>query len=134
MGGVLRHDTCEHLLLRLDILPDSTSEGRVAYLVGAVSESRKETACQLVLALCAGLQECEALLDSEVDSLVVAKFEMQVTHLLYCAPVAPEERAVLEKEECAGHGEAGSIAGEDEHGPVLHGPEGLVDEGSVEIG
>src|SRR5215208_7455335 len=103
MGGVLRHNTCEHLLLRLDVLPDSTSEGLVAYLVGAVSESRKETACQLVLALCACLQECEAPLDGEVDSLVVAKFEMQVAQLLCCAPVAAEERTVFEEEERACH-------------------------------
>ena len=53
---------------------------------------------QLVLALGAGLQEFEAPPDGEVDSLVVAQFEMQVAPMR-SAPVAAEERAVLEEEE-----------------------------------
>src|SRR5829696_3610669 len=78
VGGVLLHDPFEHLLFRLDVLPDRASEGRVSNFVSAVGERREEASRQLVLALSAGLQECEAPLDGEVDSLVVAKFEMQV--------------------------------------------------------
>src|SRR5829696_2360184 len=113
VGGVLLHDPFQHLLLRLDVLPDSASESRVSDLVSAVSERREEASRQLVLALGAGLQEFEAPLDSEVDSLVVAKFEMQVAHLLCCAPVAAEERSVFEEEERACHGASGSVARED---------------------
>src|SRR5215207_1850106 len=110
VGGVLLHDPFEHLLLRLDVLPYSRPEGRVSDFMSAVSEGREEASRELVLALGAGLQQFEASLDGEVDSLVVAKFEVQVAHLLCCAPVAAEERSVFEEEECACDGATRSVA------------------------
>src|SRR5919112_6781588 len=87
-----------------------------------------------MLALRACLEELETSLDSEVDGLVVAQFEVPVAPPLYGSPVAPEEGAVLEEEERPGRGVAGSIACEDEQSSVSHGPEDLIEERPVEVG
>ena len=57
-----------------------------------IGGDRQVAAGELVLALGAGLDALELVVDGEVDGLVVAELEMQERVVLDGAPVAAEQR------------------------------------------
>src|SRR5215211_1444283 len=132
--GVLRHVPGEQLLLLRDVPSDGVPEGRVSYLVRAVGEGGEEAPRELVLALRAGLEELEAPLDGELDPLVVAELEVQISPRFDGAPVAPVERASLEEKQSArDRTPRRLVAREDEEDAVTHRPEDLGEERAGEV-
>src|SRR5215210_1958272 len=88
----------------------------------------------LVLALGAGLEETKTTLDRELDRLVVAELEVQVSPLFGGAPVASEESPILEEvERPRDRAARGLVAREDEQGAVPHRPEDLLEERPREV-
>src|SRR5918998_1454919 len=133
--GIRRNGLGEDLLLLRDVPLDRAPEPEVANLVGAVGQGREEAAGELVLPLRAGLEELKTPLDGEIDPLVVAHLEVQVSPLLGGAPVAAVERSALEEKECARDRALRQLlAREDEQDAVPHRPEGLEEERLVEVG
>ena len=64
--------------------------------VGGVGRLGQVAALDLVLALRAGLDALQAVLDGEVDGAVVAELEMQERPVAAAAPVAAVQRLVAQ--------------------------------------
>ncbi len=70
--------------------------------MGAVGRHRQVAALDLVLALRAGLDAREPVLDGKVDGAVIADLEMQEREIAEAAPVAAIERVAADEVERAG--------------------------------
>src|SRR5690606_4940999 len=71
---------------------DRRAEARIGDVMRGMRGCRFEAAHQLVLALRARFETCQAPFDAVVDALVVAGLEMQAVQFARRAPVAPEQR------------------------------------------
>src|SRR4029079_1117345 len=100
-GNVLLHlpdvfVLCRMLLLQVAV--DRAPEARIRDPVRRPGLRRLEAARYLVLALRAGLEALQTLLDTVLDSLVIARLEMQAVKLRRGAPVTAVKRAAAAKE------------------------------------
>jgi hypothetical protein len=68
----------------------------MVYLVGRIGDGRQESALKLMFPLRAGFEAFESPLDGEFDSLVIAKFKVQVFLLGEATPIAAEKRLIAE--------------------------------------
>ena len=74
------------------IVGDRPAQPRIGDVMRRIGGHRQVAAGELVLALRAGLDALELVLDREVDGLIVAELEMQERVVLDRAPVAAEQR------------------------------------------
>src|SRR5215210_294834 len=124
----------DHRALISDVLLDGAPEGRMSDVVRAVHDGRQEAARQFVLALSPCLEERHPALDGELYTLVVAKLEVKVTHVLDGAPVATEERIPLVEEKRPCHRTARRfVAADGQHYAVAHSMEHLVEEAPGQV-
>src|SRR5664279_3571765 len=72
----------------------------VANDVQRVSRHRKQATGKLVDSLRAAFEAGEALLDAELDGLVVARFKMESGHEFVGSPVPSPERLAIVESEC----------------------------------
>src|SRR5690606_23755407 len=70
---------------------------RIVEPVPRPGRRRRETPCDLVLALRAGLELLEPFANAVLDALVIARLEMQAMKIGKTPPVAAEERAAASK-------------------------------------
>src|SRR5215813_9256366 len=61
----------------LEVIRDRPSQTGVGDVMGGVGGVRQISACELVLALRAGLDDLQPAFDREVDRLIIADLEMQ---------------------------------------------------------
>src|SRR5688572_12994203 len=73
---------------------DRSVKVRVAKPMARPGRLRDEAACNLVLALRPGLEPFQAFADAVVDTLVIARLEVQAVEVGAAAPVAAIERRV----------------------------------------
>src|SRR5579883_2523095 len=78
--------------LALEIFVDGAAQAGIGDEMRGIGGARLVAAGELVLALRAGLDDLEAMLDGVVDCLVVADLEMQERMMLDRAPVPAEQR------------------------------------------
>src|ERR1700731_1928138 len=95
-------------------------------------EGGLETAADFVLALRSRLEPRHLVLDAELDSLVVARLEMQTVVILSGAPVAAEQ-SICRPEEYRGSDRFPGAHRELHHQRVAHGPRRFAEEGSRQI-
>src|ERR1043165_721906 len=86
-------------MLLLQVAVDRAPEACIRDPVRRPGLRRLEAARHLVLALRARLEAPQTLLDTVLDSLVIARLEMQAVELRRCAPVAAVERVATAKED-----------------------------------
>src|SRR6185369_12685408 len=86
-------------MLLLQVAVDRASETRIRDPVRRPGLRRLKTPRHFVLALRAGLEALQTLLDTVLDSLVIARLEMQAMKLRRGAPVAAIERVAAAKED-----------------------------------
>ena len=82
----------DRLPLALEVLLDGVAELPVGDVVRRPGDGRLETTADFVLALGARLEARDAVLDTELDALVVAGLEMQAVVIRGRSPVAAEQR------------------------------------------
>src|SRR5947209_3705027 len=73
--------------LALEIIVDGAAQAGIGDEVRGMGRLRQVAARDLVLALRAGLDGSESVLDREIDRLIIADLEMQERMMLDCAPV-----------------------------------------------
>ena len=64
-------------------------QARIGEFVRRIGEGRPVAACELVLALGAGLDPAQSARKRKVDRLIVARLEMQAVMMFGGAPIAP---------------------------------------------
>ena len=84
--------------LGAQVVGDGATEPWIGDPMRGMRQGRHETAGDLVLALRAGLEARDAVLDAVLDALVVAGLEVQAVELVRCAPVAAVERVAADEE------------------------------------
>src|SRR5687768_2319348 len=89
-----------------EIIRNRPPKRRIRDEMGAVRRDRKIAAGELVRALRAGLDRCEAVLDGKGDRLIVANLEMQEGMLLDGAPITSVEGVGADEIERAGNSAA----------------------------
>ena len=92
MRGKLRARRLHIGALALEVVGDRAAQRRIGDVVRRIGRHRHVAARELVLALRAGLDPGELVLDREIDGLVIAQLEMQERVMLDRAPVAAVER------------------------------------------
>src|SRR4026207_1412646 len=85
--------------LLVQIAVDRAPEARIGNPVRRPGLRRLEAARHFVLALRAGFEALQALLDTVLDSLVIARLEMQAVKLGRGAPIASVERVAAAEED-----------------------------------
>src|SRR5215469_129301 len=88
--------------LALEVIGDRAAQIGIGDVMRGVGSVRQISACKLVLALRAGLDDLELALDREVDGLIVADLEMQEVVVLDRAPIAAEQRVRTDEVDSAG--------------------------------
>src|SRR4029079_314997 len=107
------------LAFRLEELGNRAPKTTVGDEVRARGHHRLVAPGDFVLALRAGLNGCEAVLDSPLDRAVVAELEVKEGHLLRAAPIAAVERVRPDEVERTGDRMA-AAAGEEQQDGIAH--------------
>src|SRR5712692_4271509 len=98
---------------------DRAPQPRVVDVMRGIGRGRPVAARYLVLALGAGLDAGELVLDGELDRLVIAELKMQEWMILDTTPIAAEQR--IGADEVDGAGDPTSIAlGHHQEDAVAH--------------
>src|SRR5262249_27332992 len=106
--------------LALEIVVDRTPEAGIDDVVRRVGGVGQIAACELMLALGAGLDAGEPMSDRVFDRLVIADLEMQERMVLGRAPMTAEQRAVADEVDRPGD-EAAPALRHDQDGLLRHG-------------
>src|SRR5262245_8492659 len=83
--------------LALEVVGDGAFKPRIGDEVRRIGVDRQIAAGELVLALRAGLDARQPMLDGELDRLIVADLEMQAGMVLDGAPIAPVEAVAADQ-------------------------------------
>src|SRR5689334_1050201 len=105
--------------LALKIIGDRAPEIRVGDVMRGVGGVRQISACELVLALRAGFDDLQPVLDRKIDRLIVADLEMQERMVLDRTPIAAEQR--IRADEIDGARDPSAVAlGHDQENVLAH--------------
>ncbi len=114
-------------------ITDGGGKALVGDVMRGARHGRHEAAGYLVLALRAGLEACESVLDAVFDALVVAGLEMQAVVVAAGAPVAAVQR-ILAHEEDRERDRRPALAGDLQHHSLRHPLAHHLEELQIEVG